>query len=285
MNEPAKTLSDRVVIVTGASRGIGREIALALGSRGAAVIVAAKTEKPRDDLPGTIHRTAQDVESAGGRAVAVAADVRDESALERIVDVTIDRFGHIDGLVNNAGALWWRPVAETPAKRFDLVMAVNLRASFLLSRLVADSMVASGRSGHIIMMAPPLDTEPHPGSVAYTISKLGMTMTALGLAEELRQHRIAVNSLWPATMVESLATINWGLGDRSQWRKPAILADATLAILGADPGALTGRQLIDEDYLRECGVTDFTGYRVDPDVEPPRFTYSEISRLDELLGG
>jgi citronellol/citronellal dehydrogenase len=278
-------LAGRVVIVTGASRGIGRRIALDLGQAGASVVVAAKTVRPHPTLPGTIDETACEVREAGGRALAVRVNVRDDESLERLVDSTLEEFGRIDALVNNAGALWWKPVLDTPARRFDLVMEVNVRAAFLLSRRVARTMIDRGAGGHIVMMSPPLDLEPHPGMVAYTISKLGMTMTAMGLADELRGAGVSVCSLWPATMIESLATVNWKLGTPAEWRKPEILSDATLALLRKDPGDFTGRQLIDEDFLREEGVTDFAGYRCVPDAEPPRVGYSDIPLLVERARG
>ncbi|RMG43024.1 MAG: SDR family NAD(P)-dependent oxidoreductase [Acidobacteria bacterium] len=270
-------LKGRVAIVTGASRGIGRRIAIDLAAAGADVVVAAKTDRPHPKLPGTIHETAAEIERRGARALPVKVDVREAEALEDLVRRTLDAFGRVDIVINNAGALWWQPVLDTPARRFDLMIGVNVRAAFLLSRAAAAAMIDAGHGGHIVMMSPPLDTRPHPGVVGYTISKFGMTMAAIGMAEEFRSHRIAVNSLWPATMIESQATIGWGLGDRRQWRRPEIVSDATLALVRRDPAEVTGRQLIDEDFLRECGVTDFSRYRCDPDHEPPRIPFSALS--------
>ncbi len=278
-------LSGRVAIVTGASRGIGRCIAVTLGRAGMAVAVAAKTVRDRQQLPGTIGETATLVEQAGGRALAVQVDVRQEADLDRLVEETLSAFGRIDALINNAGALWWRPVLDTPARRFDLVMSVNVRAAFLLSRQVAAAMRGAGRGGHIVMLSPPLDPGPHPGMVAYTISKLGMTLTAQGLAAELRSDGIAVNALWPATLIESLATINWGMGDRKLWRRPEIVADAVLALVRRDPAACTGRALLDEEVLREEGVTDFSRYRCVEDSEPPRVSYGQLADLLARMGG
>ncbi len=278
-------LSGRVAIVTGASRGIGRCIAVTLGRAGMAVAVAAKTVRDRQQLPGTIGETATLVEQAGGRALAVQVDVRQEADLDRLVEETLSAFGRIDALINNAGALWWRPVLDTPARRFDLVMSVNVRAAFLLSRQVAAAMRGAGRGGHIVMLSPPLDPGPHPGMVAYTISKLGMTLTAQGLAAELRSDGIAVNALWPATLIESLATINWGMGDRKLWRRPEIVADAVLALVRRDPAACTGRALLDEEVLGEEGVTDFSRYRCVEDSEPPRVSYGQLADLLARMGG
>src|SRR5207244_104075 len=179
-----------------------------------------------------------------------------------------ERFGRIDILVNNAGALFWKPLRETPAKRFDLVMAVNARAAFLCSRAVLPAMI-EGRFGHIVNMSPPLDLAMVPGRIAYAISKLGMTMLTHGLAEEVRAHNIAVNSLWPVTIIESQASINHNLGTPAMWRKPEILADCVLRLLGKEPGELTGQALLDEDFLRAEGETDFSRYACVPGTEPP----------------
>ncbi len=275
----ALELSDQVVIVTGASRGIGKCIALTLSRLGARVVVAAKSERERlPHLPGSIHQTVQAIEAEGGEALAVATDMRDSQHIERLVERSVEHFGSVDHLINNAGALSWESVLETPTKRFDLVMAVNVRGAFLLSQQVAKHLVERGSPGHIISMSPPLDTSPHPGMVAYTISKFGMTSVALGLAEELRPHHIACNALWPATLVESQATINWGMKNRSQWRKPDIMADAVVEILKKE-SSYTGQSLIDEHVLSAAGVTDFSSYRVDPEVEPPHVGYGELLEL------
>lgn len=272
-------LEGKVAIVTGASRGIGRELCVGLAGAGMKVIAAAKTVMAHPKLPGTLEETVAAVEAIGGEALAVKADLREEADIERVVAAALERFGRIDVLLNNAGALWWKPVLETPAKRFDLVMGVNVRASFLLSAAVARHMVERGGGGHIVMMSPPLDTRPHPGMAAYTVSKYGMTQVALSLAEELRPHGIGVNALWPATPIKSMATLYWGMGDPKTWREPSILVDATLAILAADPRTFTGRALIDEELLMERGVTDFRRYRCDPDTEPQRLAYDEIAKL------
>jgi len=260
-------LAGRVAIITGASRGIGRAVALKLAKEGAAVVIAAKTAEPDPRLPGTIYTVAQEVEALGGRALPLRVDVRDENALQMMVDKTLETFGRVDILVNNAGALWWYPVVETPPKRFDLVIQVNLRASFIASHLVLPHMIAQ-RWGHIITMSPPIDLSVLPGKVAYMISKFGMTMLALGLAEEVREHNVAVNALWPRTLIESQATIAWGLGTPKQWRKADIMADAVYEIVRREPHTCTGNAFIDEEVLREAGVTDFSIYNCTPDGEP-----------------
>lgn len=260
---------DRVALVTGASRGVGKALALRLAAEGCDVVVAAKTVVPDPKLPGTIHDTAREIEALGRRALAAELDVRDDVAIARVVAQTLERFGRVDFLVNNAGALYWRSVAETEMKRFDLVMGVNARGAFACTRHVLPAMIAA-KFGHILMLSPPVDVHAAGGKVAYALSKFGMTLVAQGVADEVREHNVAANALWPATLIESQATIRWGLGDRSLWRKPDILADAMVAIFSKPPGDFTGQALIDEDLLRGEGVTDFARYRCDPDREPPR---------------
>jgi citronellol/citronellal dehydrogenase len=263
------TLSGRVAIITGASRGIGRALALGLAEQGCPVVIAAKSTTSSEKLPGSIYTVAQEVESRGGQALPVQVDVRDEAQLETLAARTMERFGRIDILINNAGALWWQPLLETPAKRFDLVMSVNARAAFLACRAVLPHMIAR-RWGHIINMAPPIQMSMLPGRIAYCISKFGMTLLTFGLAEEMRPHHIAVNSLWPVTIIESQASINWGLGRPELWRKPSILVDCVARLVQKDPAALTGQALLDEDFLRSEGVTDFGPYSCVPGSEPPR---------------
>ncbi|HVN75510.1 MAG TPA: SDR family oxidoreductase [Thermoanaerobaculaceae bacterium] len=259
----------RVAFITGSSRGVGRCLALALAREGADVVVAAKTAEPNPKLPGTIHTTAAEVEALGRRALPLQVDVRDEHAVSEAVEKALGRFGRIDILVNNAGALFWQPVAETPTSRFDRVMAVNVRGAFACTHAVLPAMLAQ-RWGHILMMSPPLDPAAAAGKVAYAVSKFGMTLIAHGLAGEVAEANVACNALWPATLIESYATINFALGDAKVWRKPEILADAAVAIFSKEPATFTGRAVIDEEFLRSEGVTDFAKYRCDPAHEPPR---------------
>jgi citronellol/citronellal dehydrogenase len=263
--------------VTGASRGVGKCLALALARAGADVVVAAKTVEPNPRLPGTIFTTAAEIEALGRRAFPVQVDVRDEAAVDAAVARSLEHFGRIDILVNNAGALFWQPVADTPMSRFDRVMGVNVRGAFACTRAVLPGMQAQGW-GHILMMSPPVDVGAAAGKVAYAVSKFGMTLIAHGLAGEVRASNVACNALWPATLIESYATINFQLGGPAVWRKPDILADAALAIFAKEPRTFTGQTLIDEDFLRGEGETDFTRYRCDPASEPPRvgfdFSYS-----------
>src|SRR5215510_9381339 len=190
------SLKDRVAIVTGASRGIGRAIALGLARDGCDVVIAAKSTESAEKLPGSIFTVAAEAEALGVRALPVRVDVRDADQIESMAAQTLERFGRIDLLVNNAGALHWTGILDTPPKRFDLVTGVNVRAAFLCCRAVLPAMTRQG-GGHIINMSPPLDASILPGRIAYGISKLGMTLLTLGLAEEVRPQNVAVNSLWP----------------------------------------------------------------------------------------
>jgi citronellol/citronellal dehydrogenase len=262
------SLSGRVAIVTGSSRGIGRALAIALAKKGCHVVVAAKTETPDPRLPGTIQDTARECSAAGAEAMAYQCDVRDEEKIEALAKATLDKFGRIDILINNAGALWWKSMLETPAKRFDLVMDVNARASFLLARACLPYMMEA-KWGHIVNMSPPIDLRPVPGRIAYFISKYGMTLIAHGLAEEVREYNIAVNALWPVTMIESQATINYALGGEAAWRKADIVVDATLAVIEKPPFVRTGRALLDEEVLHEEGIHDFSKYACVPGTNPP----------------
>jgi citronellol/citronellal dehydrogenase len=259
----------RVAIITGASRGIGRALALGLARAGCRVVIAARSTTSTEKLPGSIHTVAAEVEALGGEALPMPVDVRDAEQIENLAARARDRFGRIDILINNAGALWWQPLLDTPAKRFDLVLEVNARAAFLCCRAVLPSMIEH-RWGHIINMSPPLDLKMVPGRIAYSISKLGMTLLTHGLAEEMRPHHIAVNSLWPVTLIESQATRNWHLGTPEMWRKPDILVDCVLRLVQKEPGAITGQALLDEEFLRGEGITDFRGYACVPGTEPPR---------------
>ena len=270
------SLENRVVLITGASRGIGRACALACARAGADVVIAAKTEvadSPR--LPGTIHDVAREVEALGRRALPIKLDVRDAAACDAAVEQALGRFGRIDALLNNAGALFWADVAETPVKRFDLVMEVNVRAAFVLSRAVLPHMLEH-RYGHIVMMSPPVDVAAVAHHGAYAVSKFGMTLIAQAIAEETRDRNVTAHSLWPATAIESYATLNFGLGGPEQWRKADILADAVVALLSREPSARPGRAWIDEEVLRAEGVTDFSRYQCVPGAEPPQFPFSAL---------
>jgi len=253
-------LTNRVAIVTGASRGIGKALAIRLAQEGADVVVAAKSEQSSEKLPGSIHETAEAVRALGRRALAIPTDVRDEDAIRNMVERTIAEFGRLDILVNNAGAIWTRPILETPPKRFDLMMGINARAAYIACYYALPQMVKQ-QWGHVRNMCPVLSVEPSPGRVAYMISKLGMARIAIGLAAEHRKDNIAGNALWPRTIIESQASINWKMSDRSQWRTPEIVCDASLAIFAQEPKTSTGNQWIDEDALTQlAGITNFDRY-------------------------
>jgi citronellol/citronellal dehydrogenase len=253
-------LDGRVAIVTGASRGIGKALALRLGAEGAAVVAAAKSEESTERLPGSIHETVSEIRARHGRAIAAPTDVRDEDAIRRMVARAIEEFGRLDILVNNAGAIWLQPILQTPPKRFDLLMGVNVRAAYLAAYYALPHMVKQ-RWGHILNMCPRLSTRPSPGKAAYMISKLGMAYVALGLAAEHAADNVAGNTLWPRTIIESQASINWGMAGPEQWRTPEIVCDASMAIFAQEPHTATGRQWIDEEALTElAGITNFDGY-------------------------
>ena len=266
-----RTLAGRTLFITGASRGIGLAIALRAARDGANVIVAAKTEAPHPKLPGTIHTAAAAIEAAGGHALAVAVDIRDDVAVQRAVETAVARFGGIDCLVNNASAINLTDTLATPMKRFDLMVGVNVRGTFACSQACLPHLAASakaGRNPHILMLSPPLNLSASwfKDHVAYTISKYGMSMCVLGMAEEFRSLGVAVNALWPRTVIatSALAMIP-GMSERiANCRKPEILADAAHAILDRDARSATGNFYIDEEVLAEEGVTDLTGYAVKP---------------------
>jgi len=263
------SLNGRVAIITGASRGIGREIALTFARDGArAVVVAAKSTESTPQLPGSIFTVAKEVTELGSEGVPIKCDVRNDKEIEDMVEETVRRFGRIDILINNAGALWWKKMIDTDMKRYDLINQINVRATYACTRACLPHMLRQG-FGRVVIMSPPISLHGLDGKVAYFISKFGMTLIAHGLGKELKGTGITVNALWPATMVESFATINHKLGEKSLWRKASIIADSTLGIV-TEGNDFTGSALIDEEYLRKYkAMTDFTQYRCDPNVEPP----------------
>lgn len=267
-----KDLTGRVAIITGSTRGIGKECALALARQGCNVVVAAKSTEEQPNLPGTIYTVASELEALGVQALPYKLDVRDAASCEACVAKTVEVFGRVDILINNASALWWQPIVATPQSKYDLITTLNTRGSFALTRACLPHMMKH-KFGRIVSMSPPIRTEmeAYKGFTAYNISKFGMTMVAMGAAAEGQGSDITGFSLWPATVIESQASINFELGDRSQWRKATILADATVALV-CEEEAFTGRQLIDDEYLKYKGLTDadLAVYRYDPDVEPPR---------------
>ena len=257
-------LSGKTLFVTGASRGIGLAIACRAARDGANVVIAAKSNVPNPKLPGTIHTAAAEVEAAGGTALALACDIREEDAVRDAVARTVERFGGIDVVVNNASAIWLRGTLETPMKRFDLMHEVNARGTFLVSQACLPHLLAA-ENPQILTLAPPptLDPKwwaPHTG---YTLAKMGMSFVTLGLAAEFAG-RVGVNALWPRSVIGTAAVAMLPSIDRAGLRAPDIVADAAHAILVRDARTHSGRFLIDEDVLREEGVTDFARYAVDP---------------------
>lgn len=261
-------LRGKTLFITGASRGIGLAIALRAAREGANVAIVAKTAEPHPRLPGTIFTAAQEIEAAGGSALPLQCDIRYEDQVEEAVRKTAERFGGIDACVNNASAIALQSTSDIDMKRYDLMQQINTRGTFLCSKATLPYLAASSNP-HILNMAPPLDMNPRwfSGHVAYSIAKFGMSMCTLGMAEELRPQRIAVNSLWPLTAIDTAAVRNVLGGDAMAKvsRKPEIVADAAIEILGRPSSACTGNFFIDEEVLRDAGVTDFAVYANDPD--------------------
>src|SRR5262245_53641071 len=259
-------LAGRTLFITGASRGIGKAIALRAAADGANVAVAAKTTEPHPKLPGTIYSAAEEVEAAGGKALPLAVDIRDEEQVYAAVEKTVATFGGIDVLVNNASAINVTPTLQTPMKRFDLMWGVNARGTFLCSQACIPHLKKSPNP-HILTLSPPLNLDPRwfKHHTAYTISKYGMSLCVLGLAEEFKGDGIAVNALWPRTVIATAAlAMLGGMAPPERCRKPEIVADAAHVILTRDSRCCTGNFYIDEDVLREAGITDFESYAVQP---------------------
>jgi citronellol/citronellal dehydrogenase len=261
------SLAGKTLFITGASRGIGLAIALRAARDGANIAIAAKTEKPHPKLAGTIYTAAEDIERAGGKALPLVVDVREEAVVKDALDKTAAHFGGIDIVVNNASAIQLTGVADTDMRRFDLMHQINARGSFVVSKWAIPHLEKAANP-HILMISPPLDMKekwfaPH---TAYTMAKFGMSLVVLGLAGELRSKGIAVNALWPRTIIATAAIKNLLGGETRmrQARKPDIMADAAYAVFTSPSRELTGRFLIDDNFLAEHGVTDFDRYRVDP---------------------
>ncbi len=261
------SLEGKTLFVTGASRGIGFAIALRAAREGANIAIAAKTDRPHPKLPGTIHTAAGEIERAGGKALPLVVDVREEEAVKAAIARTVAHFGSLDIVVNNASAIQLTPVTETDMRRFDLMHAINTRGAFMVSKFAIPHLVKAANP-HILMISPPLDLRedwfaPH---TAYSISKFGMSLVVLGLAGELRRQGIAVNALWPRTTIATSA-IRFLLGGERIMRMsrgPEIVADAAARIFAKPAASFTGNFLIDDSFLAAEGVTDFDRYRVDP---------------------
>jgi citronellol/citronellal dehydrogenase len=264
------TLRGKTLFITGASRGIGKAIGIRAARDGANVVIAAKTEEPHPKLAGTIHTAAREVEHAGGSALACVCDIRKDEQIAEAVQAAVARFGGIDILVNNASAISLTGTVATPMKRFDLMHQVNARGTFACSQACIPHLMKA-ENPHILNLSPPLNLQakwfaPH---VAYTMAKYGMSMCVLGMAEELRPHRIAVNALWPKTVIATAAVQNLLGGDDvvEASRTPEIVADAAHVILTRPSQEQTGSFFIDEEVLRAAGVTDLSKYSVAPGAE------------------
>ncbi len=268
-------LAKKTLLITGASRGIGKAIALRAARDGARISVVAKTTQPHPKLPGTVHTAVAEIEAAGGQAIACVADIRYEDEVRAAVAATVAQFGGIDIVVNNASAISLTDTAQTSLKRFDLMHQVNVRGTFLTSQTCLPHLESSSNP-HILNIAPPLNMAPEwfAPHVAYTMSKYGMSMCVLGMAEEFRERGIAVNALWPRTAIATAAVANLLGGEQALkcCRQPEIMADAAHAILVRSSRDCTGRFLIDEEVLRAEGRTDFSSYAdVDDDALLPDF--------------
>lgn len=259
-------LKGKTLFITGASRGIGREIAMKCAKDGANIVIAAKSDQPHPKLPGTIHSVAQEVIDAGGQALAIKLDVRDDENVKAALKLAAETFGGIDAVINNAGAINLTPAEHTPLKRYDLMQQVNCRAVLSCSQQALPYLKKS-ENPHIINLSPPIsmDLKWFKSYSPYTITKYSMSMLTLGLAAEWKRYKVAVNSLWPQTTIATSAVeFEVGASMLAVSRTPAIMADAAYEILCSNSQQLTGQLLIDETLLREKGVTDFVPYQNDP---------------------
>ncbi len=261
------TFKNKTVFITGASRGIGKAIALRLAKDGANVVVASKSVTENPKLGGTIYTAVEEIENAGGKGLAIQCDIRFEDQIEAAVKQTVEHFGGIDILVNNASAITLTNTQQTESKRFDLMHNINIRGTFLVSQYCIPHL-KKGNNPHILNLSPPINMDPKwfKKHLAYTISKYGMSMIVIGLAEELRKDKIAVNALWPKTTIETAAVKNLLGGEAlaQMSRKPEIIADAAHYIFSQPSEACTGNFFIDEQVMATAGVTDLTRYAVNP---------------------
>jgi len=262
-------LSGKKIFITGGSRGIGLAIALRAARDGASVAIAAKTSDPNPKLPGTIHSAAEEIRAAGGTALPIQCDLRDEAQIAAAVSQAAETFGGIDILINNASAINLTPTEATPAKRFDLMFDVNVRGTFLTSQAAIPHLRASaeaGRNPHILTLSPPLSMKAKwfQHHVAYTMAKYGMSMCVLGMSEEFRKTGIAVNALWPRTAIDTAALQMIPGIDTATCRTPEILADAAYVILNRASNDCTGNFFVDDEVLASVGVTDLEKYSVVP---------------------
>jgi citronellol/citronellal dehydrogenase len=263
------SLAGKKIFITGGSRGIGLAIAIRAAKDGAMIAIAAKTNEPNPKLPGTIHTAASDIRAAGGAALAIQCDLRDENQISAAVDQAAKEFGGLDILINNASAINLTPTLQTPAKRFDLMFDVNVRGTFLTSQAVLPHLQESakaGRNPHILTLSPPLSMKAKwfRNHVAYTMAKYGMSMCVLGMAEEFKREKIAVNALWPRTAIDTAALAMIPGVDTAACRTPEILADAAYIILNRESTSCSGNFFVDDEVLASEGITDLEKYSVVP---------------------
>ena len=260
---------NKTVIMSGGSRGVGLEIAKALGKDGANIAILAKTTEPHPTLPGTIFTAAEEIEEVGGTALPIVCDIRYEDQVEAAVEETAGKFGGIDICINNASAIHLTDTVNTPMKRYDLMHNINVRGTFMLSQKCIPHLI-KGDNAHILTLSPPLDIARKwfGMTLAYTTAKYGMSLVAHGLAEELGKHNVASNCLWPRTSLDTAAVRNV-IGEEliKGSRKPSIYADAAYAVLKRDSSSCTGNFFLDQDVLEEEGVTDFDQYAIDPEAK------------------
>ncbi len=270
-NRPTESFTDRTMVVSGASRGIGLAIAIGAARRGANVVLLAKTAEPHPRLPGTVHTAVADIEAAGGKGVAVVGDVRNEEDVQRAVDTAVERFGGVDICVNNASAIATEPTEQLSAKKFDLMMNINVRGTFLLTKACLPHLRKSARrrgaqsaSAHVLTLAPPMNMNPHwlGEHPSYTLSKYGMTLLSLGWAAEYADAGIGFSCLWPETYIATAAVTNLADGDKmaARSRSPEIMADAAVEIFSRPAAEVNGQCYIDSQLLTDAGLTDLSRY-------------------------
>ena len=261
MSTDVSQLKGRVVAMSGGSRGIGLAIAKALAAEGAKVAMLAKTDQPHPKLEGTVHTAAAEVEAAGGEALGVVGDVRDEASVDSFIAQTVERFGGVDIVVNNASAINLVPIADLPPKRYDLMLDINVRGTYLLTRAALPHLRESDHA-HVLTLSPPLSADPRwlKGCAPYTVSKMGMTMLTLGVAADEAEHGVHANVLWPRTLVATAAVQNLLGGDEAmaKARTPEVMGDAARLVLAS---TRSGEALIDDEVLAEAGITDLSGYQ------------------------
>jgi len=266
----------KTVFITGASRGIGKAIGLKLASEGANIVIAAKTAEPHPKLPGTIYTAAEEMEAAGGKALPIVVDIREEALVQAAVDKAIETFGGIDILINNASAINLTPTEHLPMKRYDLMHSVNARGTYMTTKLCLPHL-KKGNNPHVLNLSPPLNMDPKwfGNHVGYTMAKYGMSMCVLGQAEEFKPYQIGVNALWPRTTIDTAAVRNLlgGAEMAKQSRTPQIIADAAAYILQRESAICTGNFFIDDEVMAAEGITDLDHYAVDPtrDLMPDFF--------------